>query len=174
MQLWVAGARGPVPEHGSDQPFGRKHDRPAVPTSHRSCVPFEVAQRLGCGMVVPASHHVLDTVIAEAEQHADALGSRERQVEGGDVRTRSQSERCSGGRIEAGEQSSQVIRLHGIAEPETRRARSGPAARRLAGIRVVRRRSVERRPGRVEALMLDLEKVVLLARGQLGDREHTW
>jgi len=162
-----------VPEHGSDETGGRKHDRAAMSTSYGGCVVFEVAQRLGRGMVVPASHHVLDTVLAEAEQDADALRSRERQVEGGYVRARSRSERCSRRRIETGEESSQRIRLHGTAEPEPRGARSGPAARRLARIHVVRRRSVGRRPSRVEALVLDLEEVVLLARGQLGDREHT-
>ncbi len=79
------------------------------------------------------------------------------------------SQWCSARRVETGEESSQVVRLHGTAEPEPRGARFRPATRCLARIRVVRRRCVGQFAGRIDALVFRLEEIGLLAGGELGD-----
>jgi hypothetical protein len=173
MQLRVAGPRRPVTEDRSDKPGGRQHDSAATPAPRRGRVAFEVAQRVGRRSVVVASHRTLDAVVAEAEQDADALGRREGQVEGGDAGADVRPQLGRRDWMLAGEQPSQLVRLHNTREPESRCAGSGRPAGRLARVGVVRQRAARAVHDRVDALVLDLEEVVLLAGGELGDRQHT-
>jgi hypothetical protein len=173
MQLRIAGARRPMPEDRSDKPGGRQHDSAATPAPHRGRVAFEVAQRLGRCSVVAASHRTLDAVVAEAEQDTDALGRREGQVEGGDAGAGGRPLLRSRRRMRSGEQASQVVGLHSTGEPEPRGSGTRPPARRLARVGVERSRATGGVDECVDALVFDLEEVVLLAGGELGDREHT-
>jgi hypothetical protein len=161
MQLRVAGARRSVPEDGSDEPGGRQHDSAAPPASHGGRVAFEVAQRFGRRSVVAVSHRTLDAAVAEAEQDADALGRRERQVEGRDTSAACRPQVCYRDRMRSGEEPSQIVGLHTAREPEPRGACSGPSTGRLARVGVVRRRAAGVVVERVDALVLDLEEVVL-------------
>ena len=75
--------------------------------------------------------------------------------------------------MRAGEHPPQVVGLHSTGEPEPRGSGALPSAGRLACVGVVRRRVAGGVDEPVDALVLKLEKVVLLADGELGDREHT-
>ena len=86
VQLRIAGPRRPMPERRRHEPGRLLDDRAAVPAPNRRRRPLEIPDRLAHRDVVSRPNAPAQLVVAEPEQHADALRRRERQIEPGDPR----------------------------------------------------------------------------------------
>ena len=83
VQLRVAGAAGAVPEARRDESVAEHRDRAALAAAAEGGVAFHVVQRGVDGGLMRLARGSRDVLVAEAEEQADTLGGRERQIEPG-------------------------------------------------------------------------------------------
>ena len=118
------------------------------------------------------AQHGAQLVVADAEEHADALGSREGQVEARHPRAEHTAERLPAAGMLAGKHALQFLRFDRALEPERVCSRAQPPPGRLwaAEVVVLDARAHGLRAG--HRFLRLLEVVLGLAGGEFSDREH--
>ncbi len=173
VQLRIAGTRRPVPEPRSHEPGHRLDHRTCRPSPDRRGRPLEVAEGLPDGPVMRRADARSELVVPDAEEHADALGRRERQVEPAHANPAAAvPERRAVPRIAPGEHAPQILSLHRPVEPELAPRRTEPLAARLRRAEVVVLDPFGHAVDDVDADLRLVEVVLGLAGRELADREH--
>src|ERR1700754_3156978 len=85
MQLRIAGARRPMAKRRGDQSRCLLDDAATVTTPNRGGIALEVSHRLADSLVMSSTSARLQLGVAEPEEHAGTLRSRERQIEARDA-----------------------------------------------------------------------------------------
>ena len=172
VQLRVAGPRRPMPERRRDQPTpGHGMNATGTTPRHRG-MPLDVAERIRNGAIVRAPDRTTHPIVTNAEQHAHALRSRERQVEARHATLRAPPEQLPGPRMRAVEDPPQRIVADLAVEAQQPRGRTHPDAARLRPAQVV---VLDTRADRLSARHVPLrllEVVVGLAAREFADRKH--
>ena len=172
VQLRVAGARGAMHERRGDQPSpGDAVDARGSAPRDRGLA-LDVAERVLNRPVVRGADRSAHAVIADAEQHADALGRRERQIEAWHSRRCLAAERHAIRRVLAGQHALQLLAVDLAAQAEQRCAVADPLAGRLGPGEVVVVDAAGHGAGPGDRPVGLLEVVVGVADGDLSDRKH--
>ena len=172
VQLRVAGARGAMHERRGDQPSpGDAVDARGSAPRDRGLA-LDVAESVLNRPVVRGADRSAHAVIADAEQHAHALGRRERQIEAWHSRRCLAAERHAIRRVLAGQHAMQLLTVDLAAQAEQRRAVADPLAGRLGPGEVVVVDAAGHGAGPGGRPVGLLEVVVGVADGDLSDREH--
>ena len=170
VQLRIPRATGPMQERGGSQPVA------ADPRATASAPPgdreraLEVLERVDHGSLVRLADRRLDALVADPEEHADALGRGE-----GDVKALDRSaapELHSTRWIGAGEDRRQLVAGHDPVECERGGAAAEPTAGRLAPAHVVVLSARCQRGGLARVRLGLVEVVAGLSGLELADGDH--
>ena len=172
VELRIAGPRRPMPERRRDQPAARNHVDAARPAARHAGRPLDVAERLGDRPIVRVTDRAAQLVVADPEQHADALRRRERQVEPRNPPVHDPPERRAAARMLAGEHAIEADRIDRPDEPERPPAVSDPDPGRFRPAEVVVLDARVQRTGPADGTVRLLEVVAGLADSELSDRQH--
>jgi len=163
VELRLSGPTHPVAVGGGREPARPELDPAAAAAAHATRLALEVAERRAHGLLVRPDQCPGGVAVADREQHTDALGRRERQVQcAHPIPSRPRSQCLAALRVAAGDQRRKRVGFDLALEAESCRAGSRPSARRLPAAGVVV----------VAALRHLLFVVALLPRHQLADRQR--
>jgi hypothetical protein len=172
MQLRIASPRSPMPEGRGDQPTSADRHCPAGTTpSHRGHA-LDIRERLEHCLIVRALNRGARLVIANAEQHAHALRSRERQVKPRHPPRDHPPKRLTARRSAPAQHPVELQRIDRPVEPERPGPVTNPHPRSLRAAKVVILDARGHRARARHAATRLLQGVVGLANSELSDRQH--
>ena len=137
VQLRVTGARGPVPERRRDEPAPSHADRAGRAATRNRSLPLEIGERVAHGRLMGAANRRPQSLVPDPEEHADALGRGEGDVEARDARCGMTTERLAGRRVGSFEHPPERGAVDAIGELQRCCTRAHPDAVRVSAVRVV-------------------------------------
>jgi hypothetical protein len=138
MQLRLTRPAHPMPISRRHETLCRQLDAPGMATTHPTRLPLQIAHRRAHRLLMRAHQHPRRLLIADREQHADALGRREGQIERAHpIAPRRRPQHLPVARIAPADQRPKCLGLNLALQAQRRRTGTHPTSLHLAAPRVV-------------------------------------
>jgi hypothetical protein len=161
----------PIP--AGDEAVDLLNDRATGAPANRRRRPLKVGHRLPHCLLVRVADRNSSRGVAGAEEHAHALGCRERQVIGRDLDpARPIAERLPGPRVQSSEQRTELLACDRTAEAKPGCCAPGPRSEGFTALAVVVLDPTGHALDDVDARPRLIQVVAGLVGGELRDREH--